>query len=329
MAKQNAKGALLGLAVGDALGTTHEFKALTAPDFPSLALGPLTDIVGGGPFGVAAGQVTDDTQMACCLAVSLKSKPAFEVGDVAGRYVAWMKHAFDIGSQTSAALGAVANGRSPLDAGRDVWIASGRKAAGNGSLMRTVPIAVHFAAADGARRRASMLDSAITHYDPRCRIACAAFNAAIAHAIEAAPADAAALVAVARAEVDHAATALLAEAPGDAAAIAAAASALTNDLEAAACDNPDLYGPEMHIQRTQGFVRVAFRLAFWELLHAPTFSAGMIENVEPPRSLHQHGPGETALATFEGQARESGLLQALTVVGAGEIVTERRTMQGR
>ncbi|MSP59822.1 MAG: ADP-ribosylglycohydrolase family protein [Myxococcales bacterium] len=276
---QNARGALWGLAVGDALGTTHEFKALAAPDFPSLALGPLTDIVGGGPFGVAAGQVTDDTQMACCLAASLRSQPSFDVSDVAARYVAWMERAFDIGSQTRAALAAVAGGRAPVDAGCEVWIASGRRAAGNGSLMRTVPIAVRFSAADEARRRASLLDSAITHYDPRCRIACAAFNAAVAHAVEQAPTDPASLVAVAAEEVQHAMRALRAEAPGDSAEIEAAAGAIANDLAAAARDNPDLYGADLHIQRTQGFVRVAFRLAFWELLHAPTFSSALIDVV--------------------------------------------------
>ena len=69
-------GTLLGLAVGDALGTTHEFEHLDAPPFPKLAAGPLTGIFGGGPLGVARGQVTDDTQMATCLYASLVSYAA-------------------------------------------------------------------------------------------------------------------------------------------------------------------------------------------------------------------------------------------------------------
>ncbi|MBZ0230828.1 MAG: ADP-ribosylglycohydrolase family protein, partial [Deltaproteobacteria bacterium] len=58
-----ALGSLLGLAVGDALGTTNEFKTMSAPPFPALAEGPVDDVVGGGPFSLPAGGVTDDTQM--------------------------------------------------------------------------------------------------------------------------------------------------------------------------------------------------------------------------------------------------------------------------
>jgi ADP-ribosylglycohydrolase len=60
------RGALLGLAVGDALGTTLEFKR------PG-TFQPVTDMVGGGPFGLKPGQWTDDTSMALCLAESLSS----------------------------------------------------------------------------------------------------------------------------------------------------------------------------------------------------------------------------------------------------------------
>ena len=53
------QGALLGLAVGDAIGTTVEFK-------PPGTFKPVTDMVGGGPFGLPAGAWTDDTSMALC-----------------------------------------------------------------------------------------------------------------------------------------------------------------------------------------------------------------------------------------------------------------------
>src|SRR6266850_912344 len=128
-------GALLGLAIGDALGTTNEFERLAAPPFPELATEGLSDLVGGGPFGLKAGQVTDDTQMACCLYASLASLGHFDASDAAARYVAWSDVAFDIGNQTSSSLSVVAGGESPLDAGRIVWLKSGSQAAGNGSLM--------------------------------------------------------------------------------------------------------------------------------------------------------------------------------------------------
>lgn len=58
------RGCLLGLAAGDALGTTLKFRS------PG-CLTPLDDMVGGGPFSLAPGQWTDDTSMALCLAESL------------------------------------------------------------------------------------------------------------------------------------------------------------------------------------------------------------------------------------------------------------------
>src|SRR5688500_10173564 len=79
-----ARGALLGQACGDALGATLEFLdgATIARRWP----GGLREIVGGGPFGIAAGQVTDDTELALVLARSLASKRRFDAGDVLSRY---------------------------------------------------------------------------------------------------------------------------------------------------------------------------------------------------------------------------------------------------
>jgi len=62
--RDRARGALLGLATGDAVGTTLEFRAPGTFE-------PITDMLGGGPFHLAPGQWTDDTSMALCLAESL------------------------------------------------------------------------------------------------------------------------------------------------------------------------------------------------------------------------------------------------------------------
>ena len=77
-----AFGALLGLAVGDALGTTLEFKS------PG-TFTPITDMVGGGPFGLAPGQWTDDTSMALCLAESLVECHGLDARDQMERYRRW------------------------------------------------------------------------------------------------------------------------------------------------------------------------------------------------------------------------------------------------
>lgn len=74
------RGCLLGLAVGDAVGTTVEFH-------PRGSFVPLTDMIGGGPFQLSAGQWTDDTSMALCLATSLVECGWFDARDQMERYL--------------------------------------------------------------------------------------------------------------------------------------------------------------------------------------------------------------------------------------------------
>jgi ADP-ribosyl-[dinitrogen reductase] hydrolase len=78
------RGCLLGLAVGDAIGTTVEFK-------PRGTFPPVTGMVGGGAFNLQPGQWMDDTSMALCLAESLVAKGGFDALDQMQRYLAWSK----------------------------------------------------------------------------------------------------------------------------------------------------------------------------------------------------------------------------------------------
>lgn len=134
------RGALLGLACGDALGTTLEFK-------PPGSFAPIHDLVGGGPFGLQAGQWTDDTAMALCLAESLVERRDFDPLDQLERYVRWWRHGhlsstgtcFDIGVQTAAALRSFERTPSPEPASPDPELA------GNGSLMRLAPVPLFYA----------------------------------------------------------------------------------------------------------------------------------------------------------------------------------------
>ena len=99
------RGCLLGLAVGDAVGTTLEFK-------PPGSFKPITGMVGGGPFRLKPGEWTDDTSMALCLATSLMEKNGFDPKDQMDRYCRWWKEGylssngrcFDIGNATADAL---------------------------------------------------------------------------------------------------------------------------------------------------------------------------------------------------------------------------------
>lgn len=134
------RGMLVGLAVGDAVGTTLEF---VPRDWIHT---PLTDMVGGGPFNLKAGQWTDDTSMALCMATSLLDCGHFDAKDQMDRYVLWWKEGymsptgacFDIGGTTITSLKRYLGTNNPY-AGVDT-----SDTAGNGSLMRLAP-AVLFA----------------------------------------------------------------------------------------------------------------------------------------------------------------------------------------
>lgn len=271
MANDRARGALLGLAVGDALGTTLEFARMDQPAYPTLATGPATDVVGKGPFDLAPGMVTDDTQMAVCLARVLTRHGAIDDAELRARYEAWSEHAFDIGNQTHASIARFAEEHP----GFAVWRAADRRPAGNGSLMRTAPIGV--ALRGEALLAAAIDDSMLTHADPRCVLACCAFDAAIASFID----QRNAFFEVARQAIADGARLLRARwtfaSADELACIETAAAELARDLDAAASPDPGVYGDELDLNRTAGFVRVAFRLAFWHAAHTPAWRDALVD----------------------------------------------------
>lgn len=141
MKPERFTGCLLGLACGDALGTTVEFS-------PRGTFPPVTELTGGGPFGLRPGEWTDDTSMALCLATSLLERDGFDPRDQMERYVRWQREGylssngrcFDIGGTVSRALAAFRQTGEPFSG------PSGVMDAGNGSLMRLAPIALRYAA---------------------------------------------------------------------------------------------------------------------------------------------------------------------------------------
>lgn len=133
------RGALLGLACGDAVGTTVEFKARGS-------FAPVSDMVGGGPFRLKPGEWTDDTSMALCLATSLVECGQFDAADQMRRYCRWMETGylssngicFDIGRTISHALHAFRRSGEPYSGTTDP------NSAGNGCLMRLAPVPMFF-----------------------------------------------------------------------------------------------------------------------------------------------------------------------------------------
>jgi ADP-ribosyl-[dinitrogen reductase] hydrolase len=137
--RNRAAGALVGLAVGDAVGTTLEFK-------PKPSRPILTDMVGGGPFELKPGQWTDDTAMALALADWLANEPDFDPAGLTSRFVRWYENGeysctgtcFDIGNATRAALDRFIDSGGPLAGSKNP------RSAGNGALMRLSPVAIRF-----------------------------------------------------------------------------------------------------------------------------------------------------------------------------------------
>ena len=160
-------GALLGLAVGDAVGTTVEFKSRGA--FP-----PVTDMVGGGPFGLKPGQWTDDTSMALCLATSLLERNGFDARDQMERYCRWLDQGylsstgrcFDIGITVRDALQQFKQTGEPF-AG-----STHPRKAGNGSIMRLAPVVMFFHRNREAALHYAALSSMTTHATTECVDAC-------------------------------------------------------------------------------------------------------------------------------------------------------------
>jgi hypothetical protein len=111
----NAKGCSLGLACGDALGRPVEFKS--AEEIASQH-GEVTEMLGHGTHGQPPGTITDDTEMALCIAESLVDRRGFDPADVADRFVDWLdSDPFDIGLMTRDSLSQIRQGTSQDDAG--------------------------------------------------------------------------------------------------------------------------------------------------------------------------------------------------------------------
>jgi ADP-ribosyl-[dinitrogen reductase] hydrolase len=165
--KDRFQGCLVGLAVGDAVGTTLEFKK------PG-TFAPISDMVGGGPFHLRPGYWTDDTSMAICLAESLIHCKGMNHRDQMGRYLNWYRHGywssvgtcFDIGNTVCTALHLFESTDNPVAGSKDPY------SAGNGSLMRLAPVPMFYARNPEAAMLMSAESSLTTHATRVCLDAC-------------------------------------------------------------------------------------------------------------------------------------------------------------
>jgi ADP-ribosyl-[dinitrogen reductase] hydrolase len=165
--RDRALGSFIGLAIGDALGTTLEFCTRDSR--------PLhTEMIGGGHHRLKPGQWTDDTSMAICLARSLASNPKLDPSDLMTRFANWRDEGeesctgrcFDIGRTTTASISSFLNDGNPI-AGL-----TSHDTAGNGSIMRLAPAVLRHIGDENSAAETARLQSATTHGAPACIEAC-------------------------------------------------------------------------------------------------------------------------------------------------------------
>ena len=179
----HACGVLLGTAAGDALGAPYEFGPPRGPDLE-------VAMVGGGGFGWEPGEWTDDASMALAIAeiaaTGADTRRDEVLDTLTARWHGWSEHAKDVGVQTRTVLSRAGqrgiSARTAREEAAALHQATGRTA-GNGSLMRTAPLALeHFEDVDALVLAARSV-SELTHHDPDAGDACVIWTCAIRHAI--------------------------------------------------------------------------------------------------------------------------------------------------
>jgi len=249
---RRARGVLWGQAVGDALGTTVEFRGPQSIAARGHDDGWPLRIVGGGPFSVAPGQVTDDTELALALARSLAAEGRYDEDAVARAYVAWRRsEPWDCGQATHQAFGL--RGPLPERVAERLRARASQKTQANGALMRVSPLGVFGHALE--RRQLAQLaagDATLSHPHPLCQAASAVFTVTIAETLAKGldgPAAYARAVAFCQDEP-----------------LAAPALEVLDDVAEA---------PPAFDDEKQGWVKLALGYAFFHLRHATRFEAAL------------------------------------------------------
>ena len=246
----------MGQLSGDALGELVEFKSKSsiARAFP----GGVTTMHDGGTWDTIAGQPTDDSELALLLARSLVSNGQFDAVSVAKAYAHWYaSNPFDMGGTTRTALSAAANAvRQNLDHAHAARAAANQASQANGALMRISPLAIFgHAAPPGELAQWAREDAKLSHPNPVCQDAGALFVITIQQA-------------------------LITGAPAKVVYAQAMKWAVEHKLHADVLKSlSDSESARPDYESNEGWVCVALQNAFWQLLHASSFEAGIVDTV--------------------------------------------------
>jgi ADP-ribosyl-[dinitrogen reductase] hydrolase len=168
-----ARGVLLGLAVGDALGAPLEW--LHPEQIAGRYGGPLRDLIEFPPW--ERGEWTDEAAMALCLAESLTEKGGYDAEDAFSRYAQFVRsRPPDVGADVELVLGRARSTGEAREAARE----TAEQAPGNGALVRSPPLALRYHDDPGALDRYSRADAELTHHDPQAGEACLWLNMTLA-----------------------------------------------------------------------------------------------------------------------------------------------------
>lgn len=239
------RGCLLGLAVGDALGGPVEF--MTAGAIRGTH-GRLREMIGGGWLHLAPGEVTDDTQLTLVIARSIARLGRVDPADIAAGFVDWYRgRPKDVGNTTAASIRHLIDGASWREAGRMTHGGDGGLGAGNGSLMRTAPLALACRRDPASLDRAGREVSAITHASPLATESCVAFDRALVAVLE-----------------------------GVSDPLVAAAAVEHDEVRAVVSAIPGLERPDV---RSGGFVLETLQAALWSFARHDDFEETVVEAV--------------------------------------------------
>jgi ADP-ribosyl-[dinitrogen reductase] hydrolase len=161
--RDRARGAFLGLAIGDALGAPVEF--MTAGEIKA-KFGILRDIVGGGWLRLKPGQVTDDTEMALCIARAIVSRQGWDLTAIARNFAVWLKsRPVDVGDTCRRGIRDFML-KEQLETPFNQWDA------GNGAVMRLLPVALFTAGDEMLLAGYAVAQARLTHNHPLSDSAC-------------------------------------------------------------------------------------------------------------------------------------------------------------
>jgi ADP-ribosyl-[dinitrogen reductase] hydrolase len=171
---RRARGAFLGLAVGDALGATTEFLT---PGEIRAKFKVHRRMIGGGWLRLKAGEVTDDTEMSLCIARALLRGGTWDLRAIAEEFASWLKgHPRDVGATCRRGIRDFLI-KGQLQTPYNEWDA------GNGGVMRMAPVALFSLGDDDQMKRWAIEQARITHHHPLSDDACVAVGRMVQQAL--------------------------------------------------------------------------------------------------------------------------------------------------